>query len=202
MPALSLSDLAVRRGPTAIVAGLTLRIASGSVFWIVGPNGAGKSSLLRVLAGLDVPHAGRVAREGRGACHYFHSEMALPGWSTVGAWERLVRGLAPAAAPPTGLRPDLGASRWVRRLSTGERKRLLLDALLRVPGSLLLDEPYEHLSPDAKTRLSRLIRERARTELVIVVTNQAGHRAPGEGGVRIEAGHAEPLEPAHGRGRP
>lgn len=198
MPTLTLNDLTVRRGPRRIVEGLTLTIGSGSVFWVVGPNGAGKTSLLRVVAGLDSPHDGSVLREPEGGArfHYFHSEMTLPRWSVVGAWDRLVAQLDPDAAPPTALRPDLGPGRWIRRLSTGERKRLLLDALLRVPGSLLLDEPYEHLSPDAKSALSRLLRERAARDVVVVVTNQATYRADVEGGIRIEAGRARRLGPA------
>ena len=193
---LRLNELTVWRGPNRIVEELSLEIRSGSVFWIVGPNGAGKTSLLRVMAGLDSPVSGSVLREADGGVfRYFHSEMALPRWSMVGAWDRLVDRLEPGADPPTALRPDLDGDRWIRRLSTGERKRLLLDALLRVPGPLLLDEPYEHLSPDAKTALSDLLRQRARREVVAVVTNQAGHRAPGEPGIRIEGGTATPLIP-------
>jgi ABC-type uncharacterized transport system fused permease/ATPase subunit len=120
----------------------------------------------------------------------------------VGAWDRLVTDLRPDAEPPTQLRPELGPGRWIRRLSTGERKRLLLDALVRVPGGLLLDEPYEHLSPGAKETLSGLLRERARTDLVVVVTNQAVHRAAFEPGIRIEAGQAVPLDGPGGPGAP
>lgn len=197
MPRLTASDLTVRRGPNQVVDGLSLSVGAGSIFWIVGPNGAGKTSLLRVLAGLDRPRSGTVTREPRTGAPflYFHPEMALPAWSTVGAWDRLVDGLAPGAEPPTELRPDIRPGRWIRRLSTGERKRLLLDALLRLPGSLLLDEPYEHLSPEAKGALSRLIRRRARTDVVVVVTNQASYRRDDEAGVRVEAGVAEPLGP-------
>lgn len=196
MPTLTLTDLAVRRGPNPVVDNLTAAIGAGSIFWVVGPNGAGKTSLLRVLAGLDAPVAGSVRRDARPGApfHYFHSEMALPGWSVVGAWERLLRGLAPEARPATALRPALAPDRRIRKLSTGERKRLLLDGLFRIPGGLLLDEPYEHLSPDAKAALSDLLRERARDDVVVVVTNQAAHRDPAEGGIRIEGGHAQALE--------
>lgn len=200
MPRLTANDLTVRRGPNRVVDRLSLSVEAGSIFWIVGPNGAGKTSLLRVIAGLDRPRSGTVALKPRAGSPflYFHSEMALPAWSTVGAWDRLVKGLAPGAAPPTELRPDIRPDRWVRRLSTGERKRLLLDALLRLPGSLLLDEPYEHLSPEAKVVLSGLLRRRARTDVVLVVTNQASHRREGETGLRIEAGMAERLAPVRG----
>ena len=200
MPRLSLSDLAVRRGPNRVVDGLTVEITSGSIFWVVGPNGAGKTSLLRVIAGLDRPDHGTVARAGRHRFLYFHSEMTLPGWSTVGGWDRLLTGVAPDAGPPTPLRPALAPGRWIRRLSTGERKRLLLDGLLRVPGSLLLDEPYEHLAPAAKADLSRLLRQRARAHVVVVVTNQAEHRTAPEYGIRLAGGRALPLAPG-GAGR-
>lgn len=185
----------MRRGANPVVNGLNLSIGPGAVFWIMGPNGAGKSSLLRVMAGLAAPDSGFVARHD-GPFRYFHSEMRLPAWSSVGAWDRLVRSLDSRIAPPTVLRPPLAPGRWIRRLSTGERKRLLLDAALRAPGPLLLDEPYEHLSPGAKAALSALLRRRAETHAVVVVTNQAAHRAPCEPGIRLEAGRAESLEPA------
>ncbi len=198
---LTLNDVTVRRGANPVVSGLTVVIGPGAIFWVTGPNGSGKTSLLRVLAGLDAPLAGTVTRAPTAEpFRYFHSEMRLPGWSVVGAWDRLVTRLDPRAGPPTPLRPPITGSRWIRRLSTGERKRLLLDALVRTPGPLLLDEPYEHLSPEAKTSLSALLRERSETDVVVVVTNQSVHRAYGEPGIRIEAGLAEALPDATAEG--
>ena len=197
---LTLSDVSVRRGANPVVSGLSLVIGPGAVFWVTGPNGAGKSSLLRVMAGLAAPDCGVVLRHaGDGPFRYFHSEMELPGWSSVGAWDRLVESLDPRPGPPTALRPPLRSHRWIRRLSTGERKRLLLDALMRTPGPLLLDEPYEHLSPEAKAALSVLLRKRAEAHVVVVVTNQAVHRAPGEPGIRLEAGRVDRLEDSEPR---
>jgi ABC-type transport system involved in cytochrome c biogenesis ATPase subunit len=195
---LRLSDLTVRRGPNSVVEGLDLEIRPGAVFWVVGPNGAGKSSLLRVMAGLDRPRAGTVTRRSEPGHPflYFESEVSLPPSATVGDWERLVLRLLPAgsAGVRTPLWPDAGADRRIGRLSTGERKRLLLDALFRRQGSLLLDEPFEHLSPAAKADLARLLAARARSDVVVVATNQATGRAERDGGLRLEAGTAEPLE--------
>jgi ABC-type multidrug transport system ATPase subunit len=200
---LELTDLTVRRGPNPVVERLHLVIRPGSVFWVVGPNGAGKTSLLRVMAGLDRPRSGTVSvrAEPGEPLLYFQSEMALPSSATVGDWERLVRRLLPVGADPgrTALWPDTHATRRVARMSTGERKRLLLDALLRRPGALLLDEPFEHLSPDAKKELSRLMELRARSRVVVVATNQATARAARDGGVRLEGGIAEPLGVAEAR---
>ncbi len=194
-----LDSVTVRRGPNLIVEGLDLEIRPGGVFWIVGPNGAGKSSLLRVMALLDPPAAGRVRRRAAPGAPflYFHSEMALPGSSTVGEWDRLVHRLLPAPEAHTPLWPAAEGRRGVGRLSTGERKRLLLDALLRRPGALLLDEPYEHLSPDGKAALTGMLEARARVSVTVVASNQEMERARRDGGVRLEAGLVERF----GRGR-
>jgi ABC-type multidrug transport system ATPase subunit len=189
-------DLTVVRGPNPVVRGLSLKVEPGRVFWVVGPNGAGKSSLLRVLVGLDRPSGGHVVRRlpSGERLLYFHSEMRLPPSAGAGSWGRLAHRLRrPGAIGPTPLRPRVRPGASARRLSTGEQKRLLLDVLLRQPGSLVLDEPFEHLSPDAKTALARLLQVRARSHVVIVATNQAAHRARDEGGLRLEGGEARPV---------
>ena len=199
---LALRDLEVRRGAEPIVRGLSLDIPAGQVFWVVGPNGAGKSSLLRVLALLDPPAGGRVRYAAGGDPFlYFHSEMRLPASSTVGAWDRLVDRLLPPGSPGTHtpLWPEVAPHRKVGRLSTGERKRLLLDALFRRKGAMLLDEPYEHLSPDAKRTLTAMLESRAIASVVVVATNQMPDGQRPERGIRLEAGLVDVLGPAAAR---
>ena len=196
---LELIELEVVRGGDHVVRGLTVTVEPGRVFWVIGPNGAGKSSLLRVLAGLDRPRRGRVTRRGRTSDRmtYLHSEMRLPSAATAGDWDRLSRLLlSPGAATVTPLWPQVPRHRSVRRLSTGEQKRLVLDVAIRRPGSLILDEPFEHLSPDAKRLLGRHLKDRARRSVVVVATNQAIHRAADEGGLYLDAGEATPIGPA------
>jgi ABC-type multidrug transport system ATPase subunit len=206
MAMLRLTDVTVRRGANPVCHGLDVEIRPGAIFWVVGPNGAGKSSLLRVMAGIDRPAAGTVTQWGDPdePFLYFQSEMSLPPSATVGDWHRLVRRLLPARGVPipTPLWPHTTPGRRMGRLSTGERKRLLLDALFRRPGSLLLDEPFEHLSPDAKAALTRLLTARARTNMVVVATNQATGTAARGGGLRLEGGTASPLQPAGRRWAP
>lgn len=200
-----LESVTVRRGATTLVERLDLEIAAGCMFWIVGPNGAGKSTLLRVMALLDPPASGRVAHApAPPRLLYFHPDMSLPAASTVRAWDRLVEEVLPAGGSlaPTALRPRLSGSRRVGRLSTGERKRLVLDALLRCPGPLLLDEPYEHLSPEAKTALTRILEARARTAVVVVASNQMLARAEQDRGLRLLDGAALPFGVAQPEARP
>ncbi len=189
----------MRRGPNPVVEGLGFDIGPGRIFWVVGPNGAGKTSLLRVLAGLDRPRGGTVRRAPADprAWRYFQSEMTLPASAEAGDWDSLMIRLV-GHTGRTPLWPDVADGRRVGRLSTGERKRLVLDALLRLEGPLLLDEPYEHLSPDAKGELTRALEARARHHVVIVATNQSTERALRDGGIHLEAGVAGRLGGAVG----
>lgn len=188
-----LYGVTVARGPNMVVEGLHLEVGPGAVFWLVGPNGAGKTSLLRVIAGLDAPRSGHAQRDVD--LRYFQSEMGLPASATVGSWDRLVARLLATGDPSrTPLWPDVEPPRRVGRLSTGQRKRLLLDAVLRQPGHLALDEPFEHLSPGAKADLLDLLRRRSRSRVVIVATNQRWSLEPDEQGLHLEAGLASRLD--------
>ena len=53
-------DLACQRGSRRLFDGLQLAVAPGQLLRVEGTNGAGKTSLLRLLAGLGLPSAGRV----------------------------------------------------------------------------------------------------------------------------------------------
>ena len=60
-----------------VLDGVSLVVSPGDRVGIVGPNGIGKSTLLRVLAGLEQPDAGRVIRSG--AVGYLPQEPAPAG---------------------------------------------------------------------------------------------------------------------------
>lgn len=55
---LSLEGVAVSRGASQLLVGVSFKLASGEGLRIVGANGSGKTSLLRVIAGLAKPAAG------------------------------------------------------------------------------------------------------------------------------------------------
>jgi heme exporter protein A len=58
---LVVEDLACQRGERLVFAGLSFRLPVGGAVMLTGTNGSGKTSLLRLLAGLIKPAAGRLA---------------------------------------------------------------------------------------------------------------------------------------------
>ena len=65
MAEIDLLDVTLRFGATTAVDAVSLRVPSGAFFALLGPSGCGKTSLLRLLAGLERPDAGRIAIAGR-----------------------------------------------------------------------------------------------------------------------------------------
>jgi ATPase subunit of ABC transporter with duplicated ATPase domains len=59
---LTARSVSVARGGARILVEVSLSVAGGQRLGVVGANGIGKSTLLRVLAGLEVPDAGRIER--------------------------------------------------------------------------------------------------------------------------------------------
>ena len=170
--------------------GLDLRVDDGERLVLVGPSGCGKSTVLRVVAGLERPEAGRVRIDGRDVTDVsprerdvamvFQSYALYPHKSVA---ENLAFGLRMRGAPRAEIEARvartaarLGLSEVLRRrpaqLSGGQRQRVALGrAIAREPAVFLLDEPLSNL--DAKLRaetraeIARLHRELGTTLLYV-----------------------------------
>ena len=149
---------------------------------LVGPSGSGKSTVLRLIAGLESPTAGRVligsddvtdaAPQDRDLAMVFQSYALYPHMSVRQnlGYGLKVRKTDPAVtarrvadvAQALGIAPLL--DRRPAQLSGGERQRVALGrALVRQPRAFLFDEPLSNLDPalraDARAELRRLHRE-------------------------------------------
>jgi energy-coupling factor transport system ATP-binding protein len=152
---------------------VNLELNRGDIVALVGPNGSGKTTLAKLAAGLLEPRAGRVTRSGR-ACYLSQDpgrylvkeradeEVALAVGGDVAR--------ARHALALVGLEGH--ADRHPRDLSSGERERLGLAAVLVAePDLLVLDEPTRGVDPERKDELAALLREQAAGRATLVVTN-------------------------------
>ena len=155
----------------------TLDIARGETLVLLGPSGCGKTTMLRIIAGLEVPDAGgRVLFDGndmtavpierRNVGMVFQSYALFPNMSVsdnigyglkirgISAKERAARiDELVALTNISGLE-----NRRIDQLSGGQRQRVALARAVAIrPGILLLDEPL--------TALDAALRDRLRGEL-------------------------------------
>ena len=182
-------NLACRRGERLVFQGLDFRLPAGGALILSGPNGSGKSSLLRILATLLDPAAGRLSWGGapvagdsagyRALIHYVgHLDGVKPALNPremLLFWAALRGAARPAvdvALAAFALEPIADwPCRW---LSAGQRRRLALARLIAAPAPVwLLDEPTAALDSDGEARLAAAIKaHRAAGGRVAVATHQ------------------------------
>ena len=156
-------------GDVVAVDSVDLAIRHGEFFSMLGPSGSGKTTVLRMIAGFEVPTAGAVLLEGREVSHLapydrdvntvFQDYALFPHMDVrqnveyglrvkgVGKAERRRRAVAALASVRLS---DYG-DRRPNQLSGGQRQRVALArALVNRPKVLLLDEPLGAL--DLKLR--------------------------------------------------
>ncbi len=185
MSRLAVSDLAVRLGDKAVLAGVSARLEAGQVTAILGPNGAGKSTLLACIAGLRRPDRGAVTLDDADVQSMVPRDRAqrigfIPQTPEI-AWAVEARILVGLGRTPfigaRGLAQDDAraidramaaagvadlADRDVTTLSGGERGRVLIArALAGEPQWLLADEPLAGLDPGHALDVAELFRKLA-----------------------------------------
>lgn len=187
---LRLTEVTYGYDPAApVLQGVSLALEAGLVL-LLGPNGHGKSTLLKLLAGVERPDRGTVEvgpfdlwreeAESRRLLAYVPEHPDITPYASV----REVLELAAALREGTvrrvsevlesvGLDEDL-ASRSIRRLSKGQRRRAMLAAaLLGHPPVLLMDEPLDALDRNLRDDLVAKLKQRvAEGGLVVVVTHE------------------------------
>lgn len=153
------------------------RAAAGEKILITGPNGAGKSTLLSVLAGTLEPAAGTVRRPER--IGYLQQELELPQRPTLRLLPAFAAGLGGNIDEHAEALLRLGLFRTsefhvpVGSLSAGQQRRLALARLLLGGyGTLIVDEPTNHLAPVLVEQLEAALADFAGT-LVMVSHDRA-----------------------------
>jgi ABC-type cobalamin/Fe3+-siderophores transport system ATPase subunit len=189
MTSLSADRLVLQRSGATLVDDVSFVLSGAGSVAVIGPNGAGKSSLMKMLAGLETPTAGRVLLADRELSAISNAQRArsigylpqhfAPHWDlTVNDLLELGASRAPdlpveaigeaiAAFELSGLR----RRRW-STLSGGEQARALLAMVLVVdPPVLLADEPAASLDIRHRLDVTRSLAHRGRDRLSIVVVH-------------------------------
>jgi len=153
--AVHVRGLAKAFGTKAVLAGVDLEVRRGEFVVLLGASGTGKTTLLRILAGLELPDSGEVLVPKARTVVYqeprlVQSMRALANVTIGQRGGQATRERALRALAEVGLSGH--AEAWPATLSGGEAQRVALArALVREPELLLLDEPFAAL--DALTRL-------------------------------------------------
>jgi len=191
-------DVVFGHGADAVhaVRDVSFRVAEGEAFGLVGESGSGKTTVVRAIAGLVVPAAGRITVAGEpqgphrprgfarvsqmvfqdpyGSLHPRHSvdrvlvePLAIHGLAGRGEADRRVE----RALDEVGLGPSF-RFRYPHQLSGGQRQRVAIArALILGPRILLLDEPTSALDVSVQAEilnlLARLRRERGLTYILV-----------------------------------
>lgn len=204
-------DLACLRGPRLLFAGLSFALEPGGALLLTGPNGSGKSSLLRLMAGLLAPFAGRLTWNGepvadavdehRARLDYLGYQDAVKPALSVAENLAFWAALADPHEAPTRARialDEIGLAGLAdlpgRYLSSGQRRRLAIARIL-VGGApiWLLDEPTTALDTDGVERLGRALARHRDGGGMVVAATHGDLPLPGSHTLRI-ADHAPPAD--------
>jgi sulfate/thiosulfate transport system ATP-binding protein len=178
---IEVQSITKRFGAFLAIDRVSLRVETGELVALLGPSGCGKTTLLRLIAGLEVPDAGAILFHGADASSrraadrrvgFVFQHYALFRHMTV--FENIAFGLR---VRPRSTRPPAGeidarvrrlielvqlepmTDRYPAQLSGGQRQRVALARALAVePEVLLLDEPFGALDARVRKELRRWLR--------------------------------------------
>ncbi|HWJ82084.1 MAG TPA: ATP-binding cassette domain-containing protein [Nocardioides sp.] len=189
-PAIEVTGLVKSYGDLAVLDGVDLRVAPGTILALLGSNGAGKTTVVRILStllradagtarvhGLDVStHPGEV-REAISLTGQFAAvDEILTGRENLVLVARLRHLPDPGAIADDLLDRFSLADAAARRVSTysgGMRRRLdIAMSLIGDPPVIFLDEPTTGLDPQARLEVWRAVKELAASGTTVLLTTQ------------------------------
>lgn len=196
---LRVNQVDVSIGNVRILSRLTITVANGEMVGLIGRNGAGKTTLLRTILGVLRPQQGDILFEGSSllglSTHYraklgigyMPEERGLIGALSVRqnlavpVWARKLNDLDTRIARICNIVPEIKdlMDSPALSLSGGQQKLVALGrALMCGDKMLLLDEPFEGVSPVLSQRLTEAI-GRARNDGVTILLAQSDRKGRG-----------------------
>jgi iron(III) transport system ATP-binding protein len=196
MPLLEVDSVSHAYGKHAVVRDLSFVLEPGQIACLLGSSGCGKTTMLRLIAGFEIPSAGSIRLNGttiasertqipaeKRRIGMVFQDYALFPHLTIA--DNIGFGLREESAPARRRRigemleliglGDRG-ERYPHELSGGQQQRVALArALAPQPHLLLLDEPFSNLDVELRERLSLEVRDilkRAGMAAILVTHDQ------------------------------
>lgn len=164
-------------GDKLVLKDFSLSLPQKGVVCLFGSSGLGKTTVLRLIAGLEKPKNGSLEGfENKRITFIFQEDRLLP-WRTAKENVALALGntteakeKALAVLSSLGLEND--ADRYPDEMSGGMCRRVAAARALAPESDIILaDEPFTGLDEENRRVLAAALREKAKNELVVVVTH-------------------------------
>ena len=187
---LSVNDIDKRFADVEALVDVSLDVHEGEFYTLLGPSGCGKTTLLRIIAGLELPDTGQVILGGqditslpatkRQVNTVFQSYALFP---HLNIFENVAFGLRSRKYSQDEVKSRVNrrlemlglqemAERFPHQLSGGQQQRLCIArALATKPNILLMDEPCSALDPIATGKIEDLIDKLQSDYTIVIVTH-------------------------------
>jgi ABC-type multidrug transport system ATPase subunit len=165
-------------GFRTILSDVWLRCETGQVIGLLGRNGSGKSTLLKIISGLADAESSFIEIDGvklgggfmtRPQISYLNQDNFIPGNFTV---RKAIRLSITAKAEADFVNDEMirgMMNKRMRNISAGERRYLEIAVILASPSKfVLLDEPYNGLSPIIAEKVNAMITKNASGKGIII----------------------------------
>jgi len=191
---LEVEDLDLYYGDAQALTGVSIAVPRGKIVAIVGANGAGKSSLIRAVAGLERPRAGKILFAGQDITGLESHQICDLGIGQVAEGRQLFPTLTTMENLTLGAMLPRARSKWAKTigevfelfprlaerrkqlagtLSGGEQQMLAIGrCLMGCPELILFDEPSLGLAPTLVRDLLRAIRALNQNAITVLLVEQ------------------------------
>ena len=213
--AASVVGISKRFGKTSVLENISFDVAEGEVLVLLGASGSGKTTILRIIAGLEMPYTGKVILQGkdvtdlpareRGVGVIFQSYALFPKMTVeknIGYGLRIRKRKRKEIKQTVDellslVQLDEHRKKYPSQLSGGQQQRVAIARTLAYnPEVLLFDEPFGALDTQTRVHLRREIRallKKVNVPAIFITHDQEEALELGDRVAVLNVGHIEQI---------